>query len=210
MGSRLIAEHLHRAQKESGTAFPNLDVVREEVLASLTQIANLFNGRRSEFVNDYLLFTCVVAYVTSHLATFFAIGDGYLEVNGNAIPLGPFPENAPPYIAYGLAHTSLDPELLKFRIHLTMPTDELDSFVIGTDGLCDYARVCDENVPGKDERVGPVSRFYEEDRFFRNPDMVRRRLTLVGRDASSEAGVQHGLLPDDTTLIVGRRKVTHE
>ncbi|MDO8622315.1 MAG: protein phosphatase 2C domain-containing protein, partial [bacterium] len=54
-----------------------------------------------------------------------------------------------------------------------------------------------------------IDQFWTDDRYFRNPDMVRRRLTLVNREAvRAENGMlarTPGLLPDDTTLVVIRR-----
>jgi hypothetical protein len=87
--------------------------------------------------------------------------------------------------------------------------EELHSFLLGTDGVCDLMQSAESHMPGKTEKVGPLSQFWQEERFFCNPDMVRRRLAGIARDVTtrSEAGIRKeaGLLTDDTTLIVGRR-----
>ena len=63
----------------------------------------------------------------------------------------------------------------------------------------------------KDELVGPLSQFWSEDRYFKNRDMLRRRLTIANRDVTRADWderaliIEHGLLPDDTTIITGRR-----
>jgi hypothetical protein len=58
-----------------------------------------------------------------------------------------------------------------------------------------------------------LSQFWEEDRYFRNPDALRRRLALINSEYTHldrEAGVlirEPGLLPDDTTLVAIRRRL---
>jgi hypothetical protein len=44
----------------------------------------------------------------------------------------------------------------------------------------------------------PLATFWSDDRCFANPDMVRRRLAVLGRNQPG------GGLPDDTTLVVAR------
>ena len=48
--------------------------------------------------------------------------------------------------------------------------------------------------------VGPLSQFWADDAFYKNRDMVRRRLAVLNRGAGP------GLLADDTTIVVVRRK----
>ena len=93
-----------------------------------------------------------------------------------------------------------------------MPTKEISSLLIGSDGLENLILAAENNIPGKNEKVGPINQFWEDDRYFKNPDMIRRRLTLVNRTITKtdwdnrKILKEHGLLPDDTTLIVIRRK----
>jgi hypothetical protein len=74
----------------------------------------------------------------------------------------------------------------------------VDSLLVGTDGVLDLEALADRCAAPGAGTVGPLRQFWEDDRFFLNPDMVRRRLTVIGRGPS-------GPLPDDTTLIVLRR-----
>jgi hypothetical protein len=55
-------------------------------------------------------------------------------------------------------------------------------------------------IPGRSEDVGPLSQFWTDDAYYENRDMVRRRLAVLNR------GRHGGLLADDTTLVVVRRK----
>lgn len=163
------------------------------------------------FVMEHLLFTIVGVAITSEMATFFALGDGVIVVNGEVTTLGPFKDNAPPYLGYRLLspHSRKHPDIQVVR---EIPMAELNSFVIGTDGVTHLIDAAEKTVPGKTELIGPLSRLWTEDRFFKNRDMVRRYLTLANQDAttidweSRTVTKDPGRLSDDTTLIVGRRK----
>ncbi len=194
--------------------------VRKDVLKTLNNIMSRMVGRKSftSVANDFFLFTIVGAIILPEVSVFFSLGDGTMIVNGEKISLGPFQDNAPPYLMYGsefvktaLKETNPDPDALNFTINRILPTEELENFLIGTDGLDYLAAASEENLPGKSEQVGPLSQFWEEDRFFANPDMVRRRLSMINTDfvtLDRQAMCikrKAGLLFDDTTLIVGRR-----
>ncbi len=182
----------------------DLEDARRAILEKLDEIVYMFDGSRSQFVNDHLLFTLVGALVLPDVSLFFSIGDGYLNVNGETIPIGPFPDNMPPYIGYGLVKSEIDPALVRFKIHRVMPTAELNSFVVGTDGVMDLAAAEAKPFPGRSNLIGPLDRLWQEDKFFRNPDMLRRHLTLANGGVADLN--MPGYLKDDTTLVVGRRR----
>ncbi|MBI4434255.1 protein phosphatase 2C domain-containing protein [Candidatus Uhrbacteria bacterium] len=164
------------------------------------------------FVRDHLLATTVGCIIARWGTAVFSVGDGVYAVNGVVTPIGPFPGNEPPYLAYDLLPQSTlrRSMALQFQVHTIMPTESASSVLLGTDGVGDFIAAADRNMPGKDELVGPLSQFWTDDRYFRNPDMVRRRLTLVNREAVRvENGMlarTPGLLPDDTTVVVVRRR----
>jgi len=189
--------------------------IRESVLGQIQTLVKRMGGDFSRTIQDYFLFTLVGAVITRHTTWIFSLGDGVAFVNGENVYNGSFAGNAPPYLAYGLVKTTLhdaDPSLLQFRIHDVRPTESVQSLLIGTDGVMDFMRGAERIVPGKNEPVGPLSQFWEEDRYFKNPDMMRRRLSLVGREGTHidwERRVVEkipGLLADDTTMVVVRRK----
>ncbi|MBI4276395.1 protein phosphatase 2C domain-containing protein [Candidatus Uhrbacteria bacterium] len=216
-----------------------LEDARQHILKELRSIAKAMGGELRDIVNDFFLFT-VVGTVVMDLATWtFSIGDGVVAmnpvrdspprwpsgrasagaisngVNGTVRTLGPFPKNEPPYLSYGLLPTSLTdtaPELLRFQVHDVLPTAAVQSVFIGSDGVVDLMEREGQKIPGKDERVPPLAQFWTEDRYFKNPDMIRRRFAMMNRETTTinwegrEVQKCVGLLPDDTTVVVIRRK----
>ena len=212
IGARLIA-HAVRAQIGQGVLPADLsrmlERVRQDVLAQLRVLANAMGSGLSQTVNDYFLFTTVAAVVTAERSVIFANGDGLAVVNGETVLRGECAGNAPPYLAYGLVPSSLDgirPAALGFEICSELPTVELQSFLLATDGLVPIFDDCEQKMPGTHEAFGPISQFWEQDRYFANADNVRRRLYLANREVRGE----HGLLFDDTTVVVARRVPTKE
>lgn len=206
-GARLVVASALRllrdgARVEEG-AF--LTALRERSVAFLRELA-LGLGRGG--LQDCLLFTVVGAVVTPELTLVFSAGDGVWALNGQVHPLGPFPGNAPPYLAYGLIPDSVVP----FARQALVPTADVRSLMLGTDGVGDLARMAESLVPEREEPVGPLSQYWNDERYFRNPDALRRRLSLLVRESVRVEPVSHrlvrspGLLPDDTTLVVLRRR----
>jgi hypothetical protein len=120
----------------------------------------------------------------------FWLGDGVVAFYDHWQVLPSFPGNAPPYLAYGILGVEVDP----FQTWI-LPTEEWRSLLIGTDGLKDFIAAAEV------EPVGDLSQFWTEDRYFRNPDQVRRQLARWNRESKTRSR----LLPDDTTLVVMRR-----
>jgi hypothetical protein len=214
VGARLVA-HAAARLLSSGLDIPELlEQVRQEVLARLRLLATEMStgagpspaSTHASFyrtVSDYFLFTVVGLIITADRATTFSIGDGLIVINGDRHRLGPFANNEPPYIGYALLPRgagSGSSEHLAFRIHRPVPVDEIRSLLLGTDGAVDLDGMADRAVHGGAEGIGPLSQFWTDDRFFRNSDMVRRRLTIINR------GPRGGVMSDDTTLVVVRRR----
>jgi hypothetical protein len=190
-----------------------LERVRADVLQRLRSLAEAMSieahgvhgeggpGEATRYrrtVGDYFLFTTVGFVLHDGAATTFSLGDGLVVVNGARTQIGPFEGNEPPYLGYSLLDDGRTPKT--FDVGPTLPASELDSLLIGTDGVLDLEAIADRREAGEGGEggaVAPLRQFWEEDRFFQNPDMVRRRLTMIGRG--------RGLLPDDTTLVVLRR-----
>ncbi|MCH8821050.1 protein phosphatase 2C domain-containing protein [Patescibacteria group bacterium] len=195
-----------------------LERVRLDVLAQIRGLANLMGGSFSETISDYFLFT-VVGMVMTPLRTWtFSIGDGVFIVNGEITRLGPFPENEPPYPALGLVRSKIAPELLVFGVNKSCWTNQVDSILIGSDGVVDLVRAGEKelNLPGTKEPIGPISQFWEVDRYFAGPHWIRRRLVLANQfgvrldRTGSDIIREYGLLPDDTTIVVVRRTPNRE
>lgn len=211
LGARLLAHSIERQLVKNGCALddPNkiLKIASNDMLAHLRvltlNVAGFDSFRKA--VEDYMLFTIVGYIVTRERTIIFSAGDGSYCLNGNHHELGPFPDNAPPYIGYALFDGSSAQV-----INESVATRSVDSLLIATDGIGYIARIADNPLPGKSENVGPLSQFWENNAFFQNPDAVRRRLTLMNRDyvAIRDGSLEKtvGLLQDDATLIAMRRK----
>lgn len=206
LGVRLLAEAIQAEVREFGGSRIDWHWIRRRLLASLDGLARQMGGSYRRTVEEYFLFTLVGVVLAGDTATFFALGDGVVIVNGRTHRLGPFPGNAPPYIGYGLlARDYREPawEDMPFTIIGEWQLDNLAHFLLGSDGVTDLIDQAGENLPGLSEPVGGIEQFWEQDRYFRNPELVSRRLKLLARDWPKQ-NPETGLLHDDTTIIVGR------
>ena len=167
--------------------------VQTNLLQKLKDFVAISNGDM-EFVNDYLLFTIVGVLITPNETVTFSMGDGAIAVNGKLNQIPAYPDNAPPYLAYGLYH----PDAVSFEIRDHLPTYEVESILIATDGIDDFIAV---------EAIG---QFWQEDRYFKNPDALRRKLAMLNREETKpdwqrrELVKRSGALSDDTTIVVLR------
>lgn len=167
------------------------------------------------FIQDYLLFTTVGVIVTLHKTVVFSLGDGIYAVNGELREIGPYPGNAPPYLAYSLfGNSRFEDDFLKIKLHKVIPTEDLETVMIATDGLRDLLDKERRAIPGKNRPVGHISQIWNDDNFFteENPDSLtpwlRQLNSEVTRFNSLEMQLERhqGLLPDDTTVIALRRR----
>ncbi|MEB3232521.1 MAG: protein phosphatase 2C domain-containing protein [Leptolyngbyaceae bacterium] len=187
--------------------------VQETIVKKLKAIALNFAPSIATFISDYLLFTVIGVVITPELTTLFGVGDGVFALNGEVETIGPFSNNAPPYLAYLLADRlpGLPPDFCDIKVYRQVATATVESVLIGSDGVGDWGAIASQPLPGKSERVGNLSQFWCEDRYFKNPDLIRRRLSLINRESIKADWAQQqliklgGLLHDDTTLVVMRR-----
>lgn len=222
IGSRFVTQAISRHVKRNPEgqsqllAYPEFWLaVREDVLAQLRVLALQMGDSLSEVMATHFLFTIVGVLITPEISVFFSLGDGTIFVNGERYHLGPYPNNAPPYLGYGLVETTqeYEPSALRFRVVLALPTDDLKTFLIGTDGVDDLINAEGKNLPGRQEPVGQINQLWRDDRFFNNRVALTRRLNLLNAEArvpdwDRRAIEKHpGLLHDDTTIVVGRRKM---
>jgi hypothetical protein len=188
-----------------------LERARLRVLALLRALALSMGENPEQTVADYFLFTVLAALLLWERTFIVSIGDGVLAVNGAVTQLQPSPHNAPAYLAYPLCGAA--PEAFPFQLQRSLPTAAVNSVLLGTDGVAHLIGAAGHCLPGRREPVGPLSQFWEEAHYFRNADALRRRLALVNSEHArfdQEAGVltrQPGLLADDTTLLVVRRRL---
>ena len=197
LGARVACEALVRGLCCDPSADPArlLAAARADVLAQLRVLARAMGGPLAALVSDYFLFTLLGAAVTPAWTALFAIGDGILALNGAITTLGPFADDAPPYLGYALLSED-HPGAALTALQL-LPTAELRSCAVATDGARDVA-----DLPA----------LWTDDRYFENPDALRRRLATLNRDrvrpdwARQRLEREPGALRDDTTIVALRRR----
>lgn len=221
---RLLAPALERAWLSSqGESAPfdlrlrlALQVAGDRVLSSIDTLCRAMlsprgGAERSGYaglVSEYLLSTVVGAFITEDQIGFFSLGDGVVVINGEMASLGPFEGNEPPYLAYSLLKTRWTSEQLRFKLHRVLSVGELESFLIGTDGVLDLVTAAEQTLPGSSSLIGPLDQFWTDTRFFSRAGIRNRLARIQSRQPNHsrpENGIEEARLPDDTTLIVGRR-----
>ncbi len=218
IGAKIALESILRHYRACPELFPYanmenpaLKLVKRSILTRIQSLAESMAGGFSENVSQYFLFTILAAVIDGKekKAFIFGCGDGIFYVNDVPTSI-PSPNNAPAYLSYNLVDTGRpSPDLGMLWMG---DMDSLKSLLIGTDGVQELARSFDKPIPGKEEKIGSISQFWEKDGFFKNPFSIGHRLALINRSVSkidwekkamSEA---HGPLRDDTTIVVIRRK----
>lgn len=210
LGSRIVANTISQLlQGDTIKLFDDFwDIAHQKIVGHLYQILAKSSG--SDFkssVENSFLFTIVGTLIGPYTYCTFSIGDGYISVNGVTRQLGPFENNAPPYIGYSLFQNGggWGKERLKFRTSESLPIDDLQSIIIGSDGVLDLAKAL--SAAGES-----IDQFTDNDRYFKNHDTVRRKLSLMNKggqkiDWENKIVIKEPTkLPDDTTLIAIRRK----
>lgn len=207
--ARAIVDQAERALLVNQSADLSADAfwqrISRIVIGQLTALAHSMGGSLSQVVGDYFLFTVVGAVVTDSSVFVFSLGDGTYAVNGKIYALGPFPNNEPPYLMYALTGTSRGGSGYSLFVNHIIPAENFQSLLIGTDGVSFFVSASDSIVPGRQETVGPLSQFWEDNSYFENPDMIRRKLAMISRERSDGKRVKGGPLKDDIALVVVRR-----
>ncbi len=219
LGARLLAEYVGNSlatlppgrMVDHEVLQAHCEFARQDVLAHLRVLTRQLGGSYVRAVTDYFLFTAIGFIITPAFVAVVAAGDGLYIVNGSAAQLGPYPGNAPPYLAYGLLDTKqFEGPTPTLDVVAIYPACDVQSGLIGTDGAFDLQAKCDRRIPGTADVLGSIGQFWEKSVYFTNPDALRRRLTVIGNDVTQledgEIVKSPGLLHDDTTLIVLQRK----
>jgi Protein phosphatase 2C len=210
LGARIISEHVLE-EMESGQSIRDVatwERIRARTLEVFAGLLRSMGEPAARIVAEYFLFTVVGVAISNEGGVIFGIGDGVWAMNGHISKLGPFAGNAPPYLGYGLLG-----EGPSFVIHHECSLDDFDSALVGTDGVADYESAVGMPYPGgRGEKVPPLHTFWQENKYFRNEDAIRRTLWLVNREVNrpvwNEKRIikESGLLEDDTTVLVVRKK----
>ncbi len=182
--------------------------VKQQILGQISVLARAMTPPGASFgkvIEDHFLATLVGFVILPEWSFVFHCGDGVYGVNGELFELGPFPDNAPPYLSYNLTGSKLlekHEDVLDLQIALIKPTALTENIMVGCDGVMDIRRHADRNLPGQTELLGPVSQLWEEEAYVKNPQLLQRLLNRANRYVSRGEMSSIGLLPDDTTLVL--------
>jgi hypothetical protein len=209
VGAQLLATYMARTAVRGVdfglTPETTLDYLAEHATDFITSIVSMMGGNKVADASRYFLFTTLGVLVTPERTLVFSIGDGVYAVNGEVTVIEQYKNNAPPYIGYRVTGGTGTMDL-RFQVRADIPTAEVSSILIGTDGVADLMKVAELPLPGTEEPVGPLSQFWTNEKFFKNADEVRRRLARINRETAvlvnERPRIQRGLLRDDTTIVV--------
>ena len=189
-GASLIARML--GERLASGASPTEEAMWKELRGDVARaIASVAAQLPGDALIDHFLFTIVAAAATRDAAAVWAIGDGAYAFDGDVRVLGPFADNAPPYLAYDLLGEPA-------RAHFDPAPRHCRAIAIGTDGA--------------HELDGALARFTAP-RFVTHPDAIRRELALAARAAdhidweARRVARAPAALQDDCAIAVLHREV---
>lgn len=186
---RLVAARLGAGERPSDRAL--WDAARVDAVRALAELVERVPGDRTGLVCDQLLFTIVAAAATRDEAAVWALGDGAYSFGDRTRVLGPFDDNAPPYLAYDLLGDARD-------AHLEIAPESWRAVVVATDGAT-------ELDSGLEPLAAPA--------FLDHPDALRRHLALRTRpheriDWDERRVVRTpARLQDDCAIAIVRRRL---
>jgi hypothetical protein len=225
LGCRFLVNELTGALGAAGPKANHAKLLRtaqKRVLAHLRAAARTLAPFESDFiatVEEYLLFTVVGVIMTPETTSLFSLGDGVFGVNGSTTRLGPFAGNQPPYMGFHLYPSKpAQFDSIDIEIRQSMPTAEVQSILVGTDGCVELDEKAAVNLADGSAPIGPLSQFMTDGRFVKNSLAITRHLRRVNsevfrtRSSDTPTGTTvqtksiGGYLGDDTTLLVIQRK----
>ena len=186
-----LVEQSFRGVADAAHARAAAEEVAEELLVRLEVLARSLDPAgdvRAARVEEALLFGFLAAVVTPAVTVVFGIGDGIVVADGLVTVLDPGPDNAPPYIAYGLVGTRLAP-----RIHFVGPTAGVEMVAVATDGLTPLAAPDADRADNQPSLLDVAA----DPRYAKNPSLLRKRLVMLA---------DRGTFSDDATVAVVQRR----
>jgi len=181
------------------------DLLLAKILSTATDMAG--DHPVAPVLNKYFQFTLVGMVMTPQTTVFFSRGDGMFGINGKVTTIEPEAGNRPAYLVYGLTRPDMvidNPKLLDFDIQAVVPTPDVQSWWVGTDGVKEMLKVVGQSVNG--EKIVSIESLFDDQRYLDNPELLCRRLqqlvvdNLIGDDITLVAG-QRIPLPDDTPEV---------
>lgn len=211
--AKAIRMHYKILNMENGNLM-FFDLIKNKLLSQIDITSSLMTyDKQPQIINEYFLFTIIGFIIYNDKVHYFWAGDGVIIKYGEISGIQDLiinQDNEPRYIAYSLTKNreKYKPEL---EYRTVILTDDLKSIIVGSDGIKNLYEAANETLPGKEELVGDISQFWTEDKYFNNKFAIERRLRLINtpkqhHDENGNFYMAKGKLPDDTTLVVCRRK----
>lgn len=170
--------------------------VLSHAVLTTTAHMGIFLDSSDDVIHDYFLCTMVGFVMDTERTVVFSIGDGVWAINDDVHRIPPSPGNIPPCLAYSLTYfLEQIPASKKFTILGEFPTKSVNSLMIGSDGVEDFEKHAN--------RIGPVSQFWHDNRYWENPVNLDRYMAKI--NAATPRNPDR-LLHDDTTMVVVRRQ----
>jgi Protein phosphatase 2C len=151
------------------------DAARAEVVAGLRGVLASWRAEREDaedtaardaaLIEQHLLCTVVAAARCERAAAVWAIGDGAFVLGGELTELGPFADNAPPYLAYDLLDDA-------------RPAHFAERALDGGDLVEGHLLVATDGAAALGEALVELAR---TPRFVEHPDALRRHLATLAR-----------------------------
>jgi len=203
--ARALVAAMARLLREGASAAEQVtwERARAEVTRGLRSLLASWRVEREEDVADaclieqHLLCTIVAAARGGGTASVWAIGDGAFVLGGELTQLGPFPDNAPPYLAYDLLAA---PREAHFAALAMDPGDD------GDDGETDRGAilVATDGAAALGEELIELA---HTPRFLEHPDALRRHLATLARPGErivwSERRVERTAAPLQDDAAIG-------
>lgn len=212
LGARIFAGTLAESMSQKLAPQIRLETVASDTISKLVAICSV-SYYNSKFVEDFMLFTIIGFWINDDETVLFSIGDGVVAINDDIYIIEPLSGNRPPYLGYGIKGSPLleqYPDLLRPVIHWSNSTDQVRNLMIGSDGIVDLIDAADSKFPGQEITVGELSQFWTNGSYASNPVLMQRKLNMCNRSNAiiKDGNILklRGLLKDDTTMVVVRRK----
>lgn len=176
----LVGNAIKNTIKDKGIF--DLGSIQKLLLSDLKAFANILAGGNKEsfgeIAQNYLLATIVAAVVMENETYIFGLGDGVYAINEEVFRLGPYKGNHPPYFGYRLYDESvpnIDRSALDLQLHKSMPTDQIETLMVGTDGVWDLYQLEIQNIRSGNIQVS-LSEILKQERYAKGEMAIERYL----------------------------------
>jgi len=149
------------------------------------------------FVSNYMIATSLLFVVTKHYYFVARTGDGVIMIDDTIHYFDSGERNAPDSLSYGAIREPIPGAGSSIILHSYGETEGLTNLLIGSDGVGLFNKKAGNDLPDGSCQ-GSIMRFFQEDRYVKNPLLVQRQLNKIGHMFNNRAG-------DDVTFVGVKR-----